>query len=161
MAVKFSIQIENQFGYNWEQTKEIIQKTEDYSYHSFYICDHFFLDDNSETRDALEAWTVLTAAAMMTKNIKLGTLVAGNNYRNPAYLAKIAASLDMISSGRMEFGIGAGWKQREYEAYGYEFPSVKVRFEMFEEALGLTYESVKVLIRTLYAIFCQLLKSGF
>ncbi|MHA2028407.1 MAG: TIGR03560 family F420-dependent LLM class oxidoreductase [Candidatus Kariarchaeaceae archaeon] len=137
MTVKFSIQIENQFGYDWEQTKEIIKMTEDHGFHSFYICDHFFLDDKSETRHALEAWTVLTAAAMMTKNVKLGTLVAGNNYRNPAYLAKIAASLDMISGNRMEFGIGAGWKQKEYEAYGYDFPTVKVRMEMFEESLQI------------------------
>lgn len=137
MAVKFCVQIENQFGYDWEQTKEIIRKTEHHGYHSFYICDHFFLDDKAETRHALEAWTVLTAAAMITDKIKLGTLVAGNNYRNPAYLAKIAATLDMISGNRMEFGVGAGWKEIEYDAYGFDFPSVKVRMEMFEESLQI------------------------
>ncbi|MCE7733660.1 MAG: TIGR03560 family F420-dependent LLM class oxidoreductase [Candidatus Heimdallarchaeota archaeon] len=137
MTLKFSVQIENQFGYNWDQTKEIINKTEEHGFHSFYICDHFFLDNESESRHALEAWLVLTAAAMITKKIKLGTLVAGNNYRNPAYLAKIAASLDMISGNRMEFGIGAGWKQIEYEAYGYDFPSISVRMEMLEESLQI------------------------
>ncbi len=132
---KFAVQIENQFGYTWKDTKEIIAKTEDFGYHSFYICDHFFLDDKSETLDALEAWTVLTAAATLTKKIKLGTLVSGNNYRSPALLAKIATTLDHISAGRMELGIGAGWKKVEYEAYGFDFPSVKERLEMLEESI--------------------------
>ncbi|MHA2091524.1 MAG: TIGR03560 family F420-dependent LLM class oxidoreductase [Candidatus Kariarchaeaceae archaeon] len=137
MPVKFSVQIENQFGYDWEQTKDIILKTEELGYHSFYICDHFFLDSKSEERNALEAWTVLTAAAMITDRITFGTLVTGNNYRNPALLAKIAASLDMMSGGRMEFGIGAGWKEIEYNAYGYDFPSVKDRLDMLEETLHI------------------------
>lgn len=132
---RFAIQIENQFGYTWEQIREIVDKTEKHGYHSFYICDHFFLDMNSETRDALESWSVLTAVAVCTERIKLGTLVTGNNYRNPALLAKIASTLDNISSGRMEFGIGAGWKEEEYKAYGIEFPSVKDRLDMLEESL--------------------------
>lgn len=138
-STKFSIQIENQFGYDWQAIKEIVQKTERFGYHSFYICDHFFLDKSeaSDNRPTLDAWTVLTAAAMVTERIKLGTLVTGNNYRNPALLAKIAASLDDISAGRMEFGIGAGWKEVEYEAYGYDFPSVKDRMDMLEEAMQI------------------------
>jgi F420-dependent oxidoreductase-like protein len=135
--IKFAIQIENQFGYNWKQTKEIINKTEINNYHSFYICDHFFLDKDSVNRDTLEAWSVLTAAAVITKKIKLGTLVTGNNYRNPALLAKIAATLDVISDGRMEFGIGAGWKEIEYKAYGFDFPSVKDRMDMLEESIKI------------------------
>lgn len=135
--IKFSIQIENQFGYSWQQIKEVVEKTEQNDYHSFYICDHFFLNNNSEDRNALEAWTVLTAVAMITNRIRLGTLVSGNNYRNPALLAKIAASLDVISEGRMEFGIGAGWKQNEYEAYGFTFPSLADRMAMLEEALQI------------------------
>lgn len=137
MTTKFAIQIENQFGYNWNQTKKIIEETEKYGYHSFYICDHFLLDKKSEERHSLESWSVLTAGAMITNRIKLGTLVSGNNYRNPALLAKIAATLDMISNGRMEFGIGAGWKEIEYEMYGYDFPSVKDRFDMLEETIHI------------------------
>ena len=124
---KFAIQIENQFGYSWDQIKEIVEKAEKQGYHSFYICDHFFLDRSSESRDALEAWSVLTAVAVLTRKIKLGTLVTGNNYRNPALLAKIAATLDNISGGRMELGIGTGWKEVEYRAYGYKFPPLRKR----------------------------------
>ncbi|MDH5645315.1 MAG: TIGR03560 family F420-dependent LLM class oxidoreductase, partial [Candidatus Heimdallarchaeota archaeon] len=140
MTTKFSIQIENQAGYDWELTKKVIHKTEELGYHSFYICDHFFLDNQSENRHALEAWSVLSAAATLTNKIKLGTLVTGNNYRNPALLAKIASTLDMISNGRMEFGIGAGWKEIEYEAYGYDFPAVKDRMDMLEESILIIKE---------------------
>lgn len=134
---KFAIQIENQFGYSWNQAKKIIEDTEKYDYHAFYVCDHFFLDNESANRNALESYTLLTAAAMITKKIKLGSLVTGNNYRNPALLAKIIASLDMISNGRVELGIGAGWKEIEYKAYGYEFPAVKDRMDMLEESLQI------------------------
>ena len=134
---KFAVQIENQFGYSWEQIMDIVLKTEKSGYHSFYICDHFFLDSASEDRDALEAWSVLSAAAVITDRIHLGTLVTGNNYRNPALLAKIAATVDSISGGRMELGIGAGWKEIEYNAYGYDFPSVRDRMEMLEESLTI------------------------
>ncbi|MHA2504252.1 MAG: TIGR03560 family F420-dependent LLM class oxidoreductase, partial [Candidatus Kariarchaeaceae archaeon] len=121
------------------QISSIIRRTEERGYHSFYTCDHFFLDksDASVDRHTIEAWTILAAAAVITDKIKLGTLVTGNNYRNPALLAKIAASVDAISSGRMEFGIGAGWKQEEYEAYGYEFPSVKDRMDQLEDAMEI------------------------
>lgn len=135
--IKFSIQIENQFGYTWDRIKNIVEKTEDFGYESFYICDHFLLDKNSEERYALEAWSVLTATSQITENIKLGTLVTGNNYRNPALLAKIAASLDHISGGRMEFGIGTGWKEIEYNMYGYDFPPVGDRMDMLEESIQI------------------------
>lgn len=137
MDIKFAIQIENQFGYNWDQVKEIVTKTDRLGYHSFYVCDHFLLDKDAVDRHAIEAWTLLTAVSQVTERINLGTLVTGNNYRNPAYLAKIAASLDHISGGRMEFGIGTGWKEVEYHAYGYDFPPIAQRMDMLEESIQI------------------------
>ncbi|MCY3415094.1 MAG: TIGR03560 family F420-dependent LLM class oxidoreductase [Candidatus Heimdallarchaeota archaeon] len=134
---KFSIQIENQFGYSWDQIEQIIRKTEQYNYEAFYTCDHFYLDDKSEERNAVEAWTILSAAAIITNKIKLGTLVSGNTYRNPALLAKIASSVDHISGGRLEMGLGTGWKEIEHKGYGFDFPSLSTRFEMLEEAIQI------------------------
>ena len=85
----------------------------------------------------MEAWTVLAALAAKTKSIRLGTLVTCNNFRNPALLAKIAATVDVISKGRLEFGIGAGWKKNEHIAYGIPFPSLKNRMDRLEESIQI------------------------
>ena len=85
----------------------------------------------------METWSLLSALAVATKKLKLGTLVTCNSYRNPAILAKIAATVDMISEGRIFFGFGAGWKEIEYNAYGIPFPSIKVRLEQMEEAIEI------------------------
>ena len=78
----------------------------------------------------------------MTKKIRLGNLVLGNTYRNPAHVAKIAGTIDTVSEGRFTLAIGAGWYQREHEAYGWEFPSMKVRQDRFEEACQLIRELI-------------------
>ncbi|MHA1937737.1 MAG: TIGR03560 family F420-dependent LLM class oxidoreductase [Candidatus Thorarchaeota archaeon] len=104
-------------------------------YSSVWTCDHFFKDLDSVTVNSLEAWTLLTALAVRNRKMKLGVLATCNSYRPPPLLAKIAATLDMISNGRLILGIGSGWKQVEYEAYGYRFPSLRERFGRLEEAL--------------------------
>jgi F420-dependent oxidoreductase-like protein len=85
--------------------------------------------------DYLECWTALTALAGQTTRLRLGPLVLCNSYRNPALVAKMAASFDRISGGRLELGVGAGWMDEEYRGYGYHFPSAKVRIEQLEEGL--------------------------
>ncbi|MGH3579245.1 MAG: LLM class F420-dependent oxidoreductase, partial [Mycobacterium sp.] len=82
----------------------------------------------------LEGWTTLTALAQATTRLRLGTLVTGIHYRHPAVLANMAAALDIISNGRLELGIGAGWNEEESGAYGIELGSIKERFDRFEEA---------------------------
>ncbi|MGQ9515576.1 MAG: LLM class flavin-dependent oxidoreductase [Thermoproteota archaeon] len=77
----------------------------------------------------MECLTTLSALASSTENIRLGSLVICNSYRNPALLAKMATTLDMVSEGKLKFGIGAGWKEDEYRAYGYEFASALTRIE--------------------------------
>ncbi|MHA2060377.1 MAG: TIGR03560 family F420-dependent LLM class oxidoreductase [Candidatus Ranarchaeia archaeon] len=137
MDVKFGIQIEPQFGFSYEMIEKIALAAENVGYDSIWCSDHFFLDDKSETRDCLEAWTVLAGLAVRTKKIRLGPLVSCNSYRHPAVLAKIAASVDVMSQGRLLFGIGAGWKEIEYNAYGMPFPTPRERLDRLEEAVQL------------------------
>ncbi|MDH5782694.1 MAG: LLM class F420-dependent oxidoreductase [Candidatus Bathyarchaeota archaeon] len=137
MSVKFGIQIEPQLGFDYGSTERIALEGERAGYDSIWSSDHFFLDAKSEDRNCMEAWTLLAALASKTEKIRLGTLVTCNSYRYPAVLAKIAATVDVISNGRLFFGIGAGWKKIEYRAYGIPFPSLKGRMDRLEEAIQI------------------------
>lgn len=137
MTVKFGIQIEPQMGFEYKTVEKIALEAEKIGYDSIWSSDHFFLDAKSEDRNCMEAWTLISALAAVTKKIKLGTLVTCNSYRYPAVLAKIAATVDMISNGRLIFGFGAGWKEIEYNAYGIPFPSTLDRLYQMEEAIEI------------------------
>ena len=80
---------------------------------------------------------MLAALAPFTQSLRLGVLVCGNTYRNPAFLLKQAVTVDHISGGRVDFGVGAGWTEREHEAYGWEYPSARERVDRFAEALEI------------------------
>ncbi|MFX0207201.1 MAG: LLM class flavin-dependent oxidoreductase, partial [Candidatus Hodarchaeota archaeon] len=137
MSIRFGIHIESQLGFNYETVEKIALNAEKVGYDSIWTSDHFFLDTQSEEKNCMEAWTLLSALAAKTKTLRLGVLVTCNSYRYPAILAKIAATVDHISNGRLEFGIGAGWKEIEYNAYGIPFPPVKDRMDQLEEALQI------------------------
>ena len=132
---RFGIQIEPQFGFTYDEVAQIAKEAERLGFYGLWASDHLFWDARSEQRNCLEAWTLLTALAPVTTRLRLGTLVTCNSYRPPSILAKIASSLDHLSSGRMEFGIGAGWKELEYRAYGIPFPSIGTRLAQLEEAV--------------------------
>ena len=119
---RFGIQIEPQFGFTYDEVAQIAKEAERLGFYGLWVSDHLFWDARSEQRNCLEAWTLLTALAPVTTRLRLGTLVTCNSYRPPGILAKIAASLDHLSNGRMEFGIGAGWKELEYRATAFPFP---------------------------------------
>jgi len=102
---------------------------------SGWTFDHFypiFTDDSSGP--CLEGWVTLTALAQATTRLRLGVLVTGNHYRHPAVLANMAATLDIVSGGRLELGIGAGWNEEESGAYGIELGTLTERFDRFDEA---------------------------
>jgi alkanesulfonate monooxygenase SsuD/methylene tetrahydromethanopterin reductase-like flavin-dependent oxidoreductase (luciferase family) len=101
------------------------------SFSSLWFSDHFMYGD----ADVREAWVILSYAAALAPELQLGHLVNCNSYRPPALVAKMAASLQSLSRGRFVLGYGAGWKQDEYLAYGYDFPSAAVRIAMMEEGL--------------------------
>ncbi|MFX0013674.1 MAG: TIGR03560 family F420-dependent LLM class oxidoreductase [Promethearchaeota archaeon] len=137
MKIRFGIQIEPQLGFDYNTVEKIALNAEKLGYSSLWSSDHFFLDDKSENRNCMEAWTLISALAAKTSTLRLGTLVTCNSYRYPPILAKIAATVDMISNGRLEFGIGAGWKKIEYNAYGIPFPSLKDRMDQLEESIQI------------------------
>jgi F420-dependent oxidoreductase-like protein len=137
MMVKFGVHIDPMAGWDYASVEEITLEAEKLGYDSLWASDHFFLDDKSEKRNCMEVWTLLSALAAKTTRIRLGTLVTCNSYRHPPLLAKIAATVDMISNGRLYFGFGAGRREDEYNAYGYPFPSVTERIDRMEEAIQI------------------------
>lgn len=117
------------------ELRAIAQAAEQLGYHSLWLFDHFYHFPVPDNVTILEPWTLMSVLAGATASIRLGTMVLCNGYRPPALLAKMAATLDVLSRGRLEFGYGAGWHQEEFAGYGYEFPSVPVRIRQMEEGL--------------------------
>jgi F420-dependent oxidoreductase-like protein len=103
-------------------------------FESGWTFDHFYPIFSDSTGPCMEGWTVTTALAQATSRLRLGLLVTGIHYRHPAVLANMAATLDIISEGRLELGIGAGWNEEESGAYGIELGTLKERFDRFDEA---------------------------
>jgi len=121
-------------------TKARVQRAERDEFNSFWVMDHFYQlpAHGSEEEPFLDAWTVLPALAAVTSRIRLGAMVSPVGYRNPALLARMAASLDHISHGRLNFGFGAGGFKPEYQSYGFEFiDKGSTRLEQMKEALQL------------------------
>lgn len=129
--VKFGVSLP-QWGATWAEVREIALLAEEVGFDSVWVADHFL---GVGAEDPLEAWTEMTAVAAVTKRVEIGFLVLCNSYRPPALLAKMAATLDSISNGRLIVGYGAGWFDQEYDAYGYEFPHIRTRLEQLEEGL--------------------------
>ena len=135
--MKVGIQIEPQMGYTYEDVVTLAKAAEDAGFYSFTVSDHFFGNIKSVEKYAHDAWTLLSLLTPQTERIRLGTLVTCQSYRNPALVAKIVAILDNASNGRIDFGIGAGWKKSEYEGYGYPFPSARTRILQLREAIQI------------------------
>ena len=123
----------------FERVADVAVAAEDAGFDTVMVMDHFYQLPllGPPDHEMFEAYTLLGALAARTKRVKLGTLVTGVTYRNPAILAKIVTTLDVISSGRAFLGIGAAWFDVEHEALGVAFPPVKERFERLEEALHI------------------------
>lgn len=138
MKVDYGVQIEPQFGYDYTHISDVAKAAEKHGFESLWASDHFMIRPEAQDVNCLEAWTVLTAVARDTKKLRVGAMVASQSYRNPVLHAKIAASVDHISNGRAYFGIGAGWKEVEYNAYDIPFPPSWKRVKQLDEALTIT-----------------------
>jgi F420-dependent oxidoreductase-like protein len=119
------------------QIEEHWRFAEETGWDSAWAFDHFFSLGASETDQTLEGWTLLAGMAAKTQRVRIGLMVSGNTYRNPAVLAKQAVTVDHLSNGRLILGMGAGWQEREHAAYGIPFPSARERVDRFGEALEL------------------------
>jgi len=117
--------------------RDIAQMAERSGFHSLWVYDHLYNYPSAAHPEVLEAFTLMTLLAGWTRTIRVGTLVLCDAYRNPALTAKMAATLDALSGGRLEFGYGAGWHEEEYRGYGYAFPPAATRIAMMEEGLTI------------------------
>jgi F420-dependent oxidoreductase-like protein len=120
----------------FDTIKALAAAADESGFHALYAPDHF-VPFGPGADYVFEVWTTLAALARDTSRIRLGQLVTGNGYRNPALQAKMASTLDVISQGRFTFGVGAGWYQDEYNAFGYDFPSGPERLRQLGEALQI------------------------
>ena len=119
----------------WARTVALARQAEDLGFESLWVFDHFHTVPDPTDEITLESFSVLSALAMVTSRVRLGHMVICTAFRNPALTAKLASTIDVISGGRFEVGIGAGWKEDEWRAYGYGFPSIGERIDVFKEHL--------------------------
>jgi len=121
----------------WEEMRDVwVAADEVPLFESAWNWDHFYPLSGDMAGPNYEAWTMLAAMAQATRRIRLGCQVTGMIYRHPAVLANMAATVDIISGGRLELGVGAGWNQMECDAYGIELPPLKERFDRFDEGVA-------------------------
>jgi F420-dependent oxidoreductase-like protein len=122
---------------HWGVMRDLAAYADGGAWDSLWVYDHFHTVPVPTDEATLEAWSLMSAYAATTSRIKLGQMCTAMGYRNPVYLAKVAATADMISGGRIQMGIGGGWYQHEWEAYGYGFPSAGVRLGMLDEGVQI------------------------
>jgi F420-dependent oxidoreductase-like protein len=119
----------------YETMARVAQEAETCGYHSIWLYDHFHTVPTPTQEITFECWTSTAALARDTRRVRIGQMVTCNSYRNPALLAKMASTVDALSRGRLDFGIGAGWYEEEYIAYGYPYPGTHERLERLHEAV--------------------------
>ena len=122
---------------HWQTILGIAKRAERLGFESGWVYDHFHTVPEPTQEVTYEAWALMAALAATTDTLRLGQMCTCNGYRPPAYLAKAAASIDVISNGRIEMGIGGGWYEHEFNAYGYDFPKPSVRLGQLDEAVQI------------------------
>src|SRR5437868_2019409 len=119
----------------YETMTRVAQEADALGYHSIWLYDHFHTIPTPMQEITFECWTSIAALARDTTRVRLGQMVTCNSYRPPALLAKMSSCIDVISNGRLIVGMGAGWYQHEYEAYGYEYGDMPERLRQLGEAV--------------------------
>ncbi|MBW3669899.1 MAG: TIGR03560 family F420-dependent LLM class oxidoreductase [Actinobacteria bacterium] len=121
----------------WDKVVELAVLAEELRFDSLWVYDHFHNVPKPGHEAVFECWTTLAALSQRTSRIRLGQMVGCNGYRNPALLAKVTSTFDVLSGGRLDWGIGAGWYETEFKGYGYDFPLPKDRIGMLGEAVEI------------------------
>ena len=135
--MRFCLMLEGQEGPTWEQWLAVAQTAERVGFEALFSSDHY--REFEPGGGSHDAWTILAGLGARTESLRLGTLVSPVTFRHPSVLAKVGTTVDRISNGRVEIGIGAGWFGDEHVAYGFPFPPDGVRMEMFEEQLEIVH----------------------
>jgi F420-dependent oxidoreductase-like protein len=133
----------------WAVMSRLAQRAEAGPWESIWVYDHFHTTPTPSEEPTHEAWTLMSAFAASTSRIRLGQMCTCMAYRNPAYLAKVAATVDVISGGRVEMGIGGGWYEREWRAYGYGFPPARERLRALDEGVQIMRQAWRDGVATL------------
>jgi F420-dependent oxidoreductase-like protein len=121
----------------YETMTRVAVEAETLGFDSIWLYDHFHTVPTPTQEVTFEAWTSTAALARDTKRVRIGQMVTCNGYRNPALLAKMASTVDVLSHGRLDFGIGAGWYEQEFRAYGYDFPDGPTRLKQLRDAVQI------------------------
>jgi alkanesulfonate monooxygenase SsuD/methylene tetrahydromethanopterin reductase-like flavin-dependent oxidoreductase (luciferase family) len=121
----------------WPTMKALAQRADAGPWESIWVFDHFHTVPAPTEEATHEAWTLMSALGAVTERVRLGQMCTCMSYRNPVYLAKVAATCDHVSGGRIEMGIGAGWYEHEWRAYGYGFPVARERLRMLDEGVQI------------------------
>ena len=131
--------IEGQQGVTWSDWCALADAAERLGFEGLFRSDHYFSATGVSGRGSTDAWTLIGALAARTSTIRLGTLVSPVTFREPAVLAKAATTVDEISGGRVEIGIGAGWWEEEHTQFGFPFMDVDRRFQRLEEQVAIVH----------------------
>lgn len=126
---------------HWPTMRALAERVDAGPWESLWVYDHFHTTPVPSEEATHEAWTLMAAFAASTSRIRLGQMCTCMGYRNPAYLAKVAATVDHVSGGRLEMGIGGGWYEHEWRAYGYGFPAVPDRLRMLREGVEIMHQA--------------------
>ena len=122
---------------HWTVMRDLARYADEGAWDSLWVYDHFHTVPMPTGEATHEAWSLMAAYAASTSRIKLGQMCTAMSYRNPVYLAKVAATTDLIAGGRIQMGIGGGWYEHEWRAYGYGFPSARVRLARLDEGVQI------------------------
>ena len=128
-------------GDHWSTIARLAQRADDGPWESVWVYDHFHTFPEPSREATHEAWTLMAALAAVTSRVRLGQMCTCISFRNPAYLAKVAATADVVSGGRVEVGVGAGWYEDEWRSYGYGFPSGGERLRALAEGVQVLQQA--------------------
>ena len=137
--MRYCLMLEGQEGVTWDEWVAAALTAERLGFEAIFTSDHYFSVMGNRERGSSDAWTNLGGLAAVTSTIRLGTLVSPVTFREPAVLAKAGVTVDRISGGRVEIGMGAGWWEEEHVSHGFPFPPTPERFDMLEEQLQIVH----------------------
>ena len=137
--MRFALMIEAQQGLSYDDQLAIVQRAEAAGFESFFRSDHYASFPGSEDQETTDAWAVLAGLARETSKISLGALVSPVTFRHPGNFVKLVTTVDQMSGGRIEVGVGAGWNEADHEQHGLPFPDIKDRADLLEDQLALLH----------------------
>ena len=135
--MRLSVEVEGQEGITWEEYVAVAHAVEAAGFAGLYRSDHYLTFLAASARDANDSWASIAALSVLTERIRLGTIVSSATFRHPSNLARMVATIDHISGGRIDVGLGAGWNEREHAAHGFPFDDTRTRLARLAEQVEI------------------------